>query len=235
MKIGICDDNPIYLNYLTNTTNDYFSSVSNITLTSIAPCELSQQIESQAFSYDLLVMDIEMGAFNGIEFAKAINQFCPSCIIIFISNHLHFATQVYDTKHVYFVFKPEVSQRLPKALQTAYDLYNEHYKTNLLIKYQGTEHVIPQSEITHIEALGRYLIIHCDMTTYQCIETMKQIEQSLCPSFVRSHKSFLVNLDHVRSISRKSCVLSTQETVPVSATFSKSFQERYISFVSNHL
>jgi two-component SAPR family response regulator len=61
-----------------------------------------------------------MGTYNGIDFASKINQIAPSCIIIFISNYLNYATEVYDVAHVYFILKSELNERLPRALEKAF-------------------------------------------------------------------------------------------------------------------
>ena len=72
-------------------------------------------------------MDIELGSgyMSGINLAKKINSANPNTQIIFINQHLKYASSVYETNHVYFVYKQQMAEYLPKALSTACQkLYN---------------------------------------------------------------------------------------------------------------
>ncbi|MDF2543799.1 MAG: Response regulator of the LytR/AlgR family [Herbinix sp.] len=235
MKIGICDDNIIYLNYLKDFVLNISSPKFDASIDALHPDQLFQLIKMQNCSYDIIITDIDMGNFNGIQFAKEINRINPSCIIIFVSSYLNFATEVYDVNHIYFVLKSELEFRLPKALEKAHALYQDNKKNILNFRYQNIDYMLSLPEITHIEALGRYLYIHDMTNTYKCIGSLKLIQAELPNSFIRCHNSFIVNLTHVRSMSRVSCVLSSGITIPVSQTYSKQLQASYITYVSKKL
>lgn len=232
MKIGICDDNQPYLNFLKEMTQSLTTSAVNLSVTTLSPEELAACIEYQSIPYDILISDIDMGTYNGIDFAGKINQIAPSCIILFISNYLNYATDVYDVTHVYFVLKSEVEQKLPRALEKAIALHNERISKSLLIRFQNTEYRIYLSDITYIEALGRYLYIHDTKQSYKCIQSLKSIMSELPGSFARSHNSYLVNMKCIHSINRTSCILSDGISIPISQTYSKAFQAAYVTYVS---
>lgn len=50
---------------------------------------------------------------------QKINSSNPNTQIIFISQHLKYASSVYETNHVYFVYKQQMAEYLPKALSAA--------------------------------------------------------------------------------------------------------------------
>jgi two-component system, LytTR family, response regulator LytT len=235
MKIGVCDDNQLYLNQLVSTLQSYISPSKDIIIEALTPEQLETSISNRCFSYDILISDIDMGNYNGIDFASKINDMSPNCIIIFISNYLNYATEVYDVAHIYFVLKSEAKERLPKALSKALALHNERVAKSILIRYQNTEYRIFLSEITHIEALGRYLYIHDTKGTYKCIQSLKSIMNELSSSFARCHNSYLVNMQYIHSINRSNCVLKNGITIPISQTYSRDFQAAYIAYVSREL
>jgi DNA-binding LytR/AlgR family response regulator len=235
LKIGICDDNDLYLKHLNQVVCNLFFYEKDIEIEALNPNELSLHIATKTCSYDILITDIDMGSFNGIDFAKEINQINPSCIIIFISSYLNYATEVYDVGHIYFVLKAEAETRLPKALEKAYSVYHERKVHYLTFHYQNIEYRIAQNDITHIEALGRYLYIFVGNQSYKCINSLKAVSGLLTNTFIRCHNSFIVNAYYIRSISRTNCVLSTGVTIPISQTYSKEFQSLYTSYVSSRL
>lgn len=235
MRIGICDDNQEYLYCLNQSIQLLTSSTNNITIEMLTPENLAISIDKKSIPYDIILSDIDMGTYNGIDFASKINQIAPSCIIIFISNYLNYATEVYDVAHVYFILKSELNERLPKALEKAFAIHNERISKSILIRFQNTEYRIFLSDITYIEALGRYLYIHDSKQSYKCIQSLKNIMNELTHSFTRCHNSYLVNMKYIHSINRTSCILSDGVSIPISQTYSKSFQAAYVTYVSREL
>ncbi len=235
MRIGICDDNQLYLNKLTQTIKLLINPSDRITVETLSPEALAAYIESGSVPYDILVSDIDMGPYNGIDFAGKINDIAPFCVIIFISNFLNYATQVYDVAHIYFVLKSEAEERLPKALEKAIAIHNDRIGRSILVRFQNTEYRLFQSDITYIEALGRYLFIHDLKQSYKYIQSLKSIMNDLSDSFARCHNSYLVNMKYIHSINRTNCVLSNGISLPISKTYYKAFQSAYVAYVSSEL
>jgi DNA-binding LytR/AlgR family response regulator len=234
VNIGICDDNTIYLKYLSETVNNLFIT-QDYRIQALNPDELVERIQNHICPYEILITDIDMGIYNGIDLAEKINKINPSCIIIFISSYLNYATKVYDVDHIYFVLKNEITERLPKALEKAITIIHERLDNFLTIRYQNVESRICIDYITHLEAMGRYLYIHDTKDSYKTINSLKVISTELPDCFIRCHNSYIVNLKYVRSICRTSCVLTSGETIPISQTYYKSFHDSYIKFISKKL
>ena len=86
-----------------------------------------ERIANKKCPYQIVLMDIELGSgyMSGINLAKKINSANPNTQIIFINQHLKYASSVYETNHVYFVYKQQMTEYLPKALSaTCQKLYN---------------------------------------------------------------------------------------------------------------
>lgn len=234
MRICLCDDDNIFLNYLSKLIASYFANHKNSSIFALRPDELTPYLESKSFPFDILITDIDMGHLSGIEFVKKINRSNPCCIIIFISNYINYATDVYDVKHIYFVLKTQIEDRLPKAINKALTIYNQRVNSMLTVQYQSNEFIIPVKDILYIEALGRYLYIHTIKESIKCIHTLKHIEKQLPVNYVRCHKSYILNLNHIKLVNRTECVVGNH-SVPISQTFSKSFQSAYLQFISSKL
>ena len=235
MNIGICDDDELYLDTLYQMVMKLVSASSDTKVHKLVPNDLYEDIRNHKILYDILITDIDLGGFNGIEMVERINKINPACIIIFISSFINYATRVYDVAHVYFVLKTEADVRFPKALEKALTVYKEHKLSYLTISYHNVNYCIAHADISYIESLGRYLYIHTEKQTYKTIKTLTAILDELSFIFARCHKSFIINLDYVYSITRSNCLLKTEENIPISSTYSKTFLSFYRQYAMNKL
>ncbi|EKC47003.1 Response regulator of the LytR/AlgR family, partial [human gut metagenome] len=56
---------------------------------------------------------------GGIRLAQSMKHYAPFCQIIFLSSYLSYATEVYETEHIYFILKSQLHQRIGPALHQA--------------------------------------------------------------------------------------------------------------------
>ena len=235
MRIGICDDNEIYLKYLHRLTLQLLSDQPQTTCEVLSPSTFQDMVADEFFPYDILITDIDLIEVNSIDLVKEIQYINPGCMVIFISNYLQYALDVYDVTHIYFVLKTDAEKSLPKALNRAISLVREQKNAFLSIQYQHEHHRIKLSEIVYLEALGRYLTIHTEKQDYICIRTLKDIEKELSSSFARCHKSFIVNFHYVHSFQQSNCITTTSITLPISYTYSKSFYAAYREYIVKYM
>lgn len=235
MKIGICDDNKVYLKYLYDFTRQLLSDQADITFYSITPNKFTDFVEMQSFDFDILITDIDLGTANSISLVQALNHINPNCLVIFISNYLEFALEVYDVNHVYFMLKSEVENRLPKAIDRAICMVRERTSSYINIHYQHKLYRIALSDIIYIEALGRYVYIHTVHQKYTCIRPLKEITKELNDSFCRSHNSYIVHFDYVKTFTQSDCTMTDDTMIPISRTYSRSFLHAYKQYIMKHM
>ena len=94
-----------------------------------------------------------------------------------------------------------------------------------LVRKLGKDFLLPAADIEWIQAWGNYVNLHVRGHDYPLRSTMAAIERRLdCSRYVRVHRSYIVNLDFVRSIvplesGDARAVLSTGGEVPVSRRY----------------
>ncbi|MDD3336210.1 MAG: LytTR family transcriptional regulator DNA-binding domain-containing protein [Eubacteriales bacterium] len=93
--------------------------------------------------------------------------------------------------------------------------------------------VIPSSDIVYMESLNRRVVIHLlnrqPMMTKMLRLSFMQVVQPLLvlPKFVMIHQSFLVNLDHVQTVSKNKAIVSGDICVPVSKSRANDFSVKF--------
>ena len=149
--------------------------------------------------------------------------------IIFVSQYLEFASDVYETSHLYFVNKEKLLEYLPKALTAAHEKYalrGEHY---LYFQFSYKEYQVPQNDVLYLEHIARQTCIHTATHVYSANEKLHPATQvyssgeklqdllnRMGSQFCSCHKSFAVNLYQVRTLHHTCITLRNGVSVPVS-------------------
>ncbi len=236
MKIAICDDNTEYLSFLTEQVKTYIAENDpSISVNTFPPDSLMIQLENNRFDYNIILLDIKMGSYDGIYIAKLINDTAPLCNIIFVTNYLDLATEVYDVSHTYFILKSELKKRLPVALNRAVRKVCDDSSKYVIIKNNSRNICLDSKDITYAEVYGKKLTIHLsDGEKYIANQALKKLQEQL-DDFIRIHNSFLVNPSYIRSLTKDLCHLSEGISLPVSRTYSKKAMDAYNRYLASIL
>jgi len=93
------------------------------------------------------------------------------------------------------------------------------------ISGQKNKHFVPLKEITHIKSYGHYLLINVDQNTNPIIEriTFEEILNRLPDSFIRIHRSYIINTAFVTKYNSTNVWLNYTLELPLSRTFKAPF------------
>lgn len=156
---------------------------------------------------DLIFSDIQMPKINGLDLVKSLEN--PP-VIIFITAHRDFALDGFETGATDYLVKPVRFDRFLKAVNKAKDYLNLKQNSTvhqvnsdrIFIKSDGKLTKILLDEILYVEAQGDYLKIVIQNETYTTLATLKSMDEVLTlPKFFRVQRSFIINLEAIRSLS----------------------------------
>lgn len=156
---------------------------------------------------DLIFSDIQMPKINGLDLVKSLEN--PP-VIIFITAHRDFALDGFETGATDYLVKPVRFDRFLKSVNKAKDYINLKQNSTvhqvnsdrIFIKSDGKLTKILLDEILYVEAQGDYLKIVIQNQTYTTLATLKSMDEVLTlPKFFRVQRSFIINLEAIRSLS----------------------------------
>lgn len=171
---------------------------------------------------ELIFSDIEMPKINGLDFLRTIEN--PP-VFIFITAYREFALDGFDTGATDYLVKPVRFDRFLKAVQKAKNQIDlkrnsnssQQYNDKIFIKSEGKTVKILLTEILYIEAQGDYLNVMTTSEIYSTQMTLTSMEESLQnKKFFRVQRSFILNLDFVRSIHGNMVELLNGKSISVS-------------------
>lgn len=116
LQIAVCDDSPRDAGRIQRAVEVQLPQAQILTFSGAEA--LLSRIE-QGWIPVIAVLDIRMEDMDGIRLARELNARCPECRIIFLTDYLEYATDVYDVRHCYFILKPQLARRIGPALSRA--------------------------------------------------------------------------------------------------------------------
>lgn len=163
-------------------------------------------------------LDIDLGSnMNGMKLAQQIRLFDPRGFIIFITAHseLSFMTFQYRVEAMDFVLKDnpaEAKVKIRECLLNAMERYTlQTNKTHKIytIEVSGRKISVDYDDIIFFETSSNIhkIILHAKDRQIEFSGTMKELTGTLGGSFVRCHRSFLVNKNNINEIDAKNRII----------------------------
>ncbi|MGE5371906.1 MAG: LytR/AlgR family response regulator transcription factor [Solirubrobacterales bacterium] len=235
MRIAICDDNAQELLQISLLVDEYLSSgfaEGKIEVLRFgSSMDLIDQIESGKH-FDLYLLDIVMPIINGIELAAKIRNKDQVAKIIFLTSSSEFAVESYSVDAFYYLVKPIQKDRLFSVLEKASNNMHSGLKQYIVVKTQTSLSKVFLHELVVVEVIGRTVYFHLEGgTTLKSTSTISQVEADLLidKRFIKPHRSYIVNLDHIKCLSQDGFTTTSNMFIPVSRNAFKDVKQTYIN------
>ncbi|REC48271.1 LytR/AlgR family response regulator transcription factor [Chryseobacterium pennipullorum] len=220
IKCIIVDDEPLAISLLERyVENIPFLELVFSTENPVLALEYIRDHES-----DLFFLDIQMPELTGINFMK-INGDQQKYILT--TAYSEYALQGYEHNIIDYLLKPISFERFQKSALKAKEWFAipEEKNAHFFIKSSGQRHRINFSEILYIESIKDYVNIRTEHDEFIVLDTLKSMENQLSERFARVHKSFIVNLDKIKSIGAKKVILPEFE-IPIGESYRSGLLDR---------
>ncbi len=191
--------------------------------------ELIKAVKNGGYTPDLAVLDIHMPGNSGIEVAKMLNLLIPECSIIFLTSFLGYATEVYETRHNYFILKSELEERIDAALTKV--LADRTQELRIRFREGRTVQTVTASEVLYLERiLKKTAIVLCSGKKHFTAAKAEELLNDVPPGrFVRCHQSFWVNVEKITGMKTESFSLVNGEEIPISRSRKKEAKEAFFA------
>lgn len=195
---------------------------------------------------NLIFMDIQMPDLSGMELARILDgkKNSGTTRVIFCTAYHQFALEGYKVEALDYLLKPYSYEDFLTAATKAYQYFGKmgtliqaSSATSsstpsdyifLKVEYQLVKVIL--KDISHIEAYKDYVKVHLKSKNHPLLSltSMKNMEELLPKDrFMRVHRSFIVSLDHIESISKNVIHIGTQQIA-----VGDLYKEQFTEFVS---
>lgn len=183
---------------------------------------------------DMVFLDIEMPEMSGIDLLKSLDH--PP-VTVFTTAFRDYALEGFELGVIDFLLKPFSFERFRLATERVKEFLSlrsdeaaldekETHPEFIFVKSGVNRIRLALSEVTHIQGLKDYAIIHTPERKVVVKGSVKSVHL-LFPGekFIRTHKSFIVARDKVRRIERNKIIIGQNE-IPIGRNYRAEVEEK---------
>lgn len=233
MKIAVCDDEKRFVDN-TCALLERWAKERNICLSLYRFSDGDALLRAHRSEVmDLIFLDVLMPLLNGIDTAKELRTEDPAVPIIFLSSAREYAVDSYEVNAFQYLVKPLDEKRLWAVL----DNFSKTFYTQremIILHTQIGFCRIAVEDVDYLEAQNKHVVAYLSNgTSILLSENFSGCEQlfTLEKGFCKSHRSYLVNLSHVKEFTKTEIFMNTGAAVPISRNCYQVFKETYFSYM----
>ena len=209
----------------------YVADIGNLNLTGCFTNAITALDFMEQNEVELIFLDIHLPKISGMDFLKTLKN---SPAVILTTAFPDYAVQSYEFDVVDYLVKPFSFERFVKAVTKARQYAGQGNDaqtdsgTDFFIK-SGYEYIkIDSREILYIQSDMDYTEINLTDKKHLTQETLNSWEQKLGPSFIRVHRSYLVNSAKIQKVVGNQVYLSVEQSIPIGRAYKEDFFARFM-------
>ena len=216
-RVAIVDDSGTDTAYISSLVSDWAKSRdTSITVSTFSSAETFLFDNAGNCTFDILMLDIEMGGMNGVELARKLRADGGDMQLVFITGYPDFIADGYEVSALHYLMKPVNTEKLYSVLDRALSNLSKQDQQAILLLLDGESVRIRLNEIHYLEAGDHCVRVVTAQETYVPKVSLYEMESKLSGDFVRLHRGCIVNLRYVKKITRTDVTLDSGITLPVS-------------------
>lgn len=214
IKILICDDDYVFADKLNAQLRGALQKLKQ--QAQIYTFNCAEEIpKNNLDSCDIAFLDIDFKnkKYNGIDIARKLRSINNNAIIIFVTNFTEYAPEGYEVQAFRYLLKRDLDKKLePYLVQTLGHVKSHRHMFQMNISGESVSVAI--EDIIYIESQLHTVNVYVlkpnkkDIAAYSFYSTISSLEERLnSEGFLRIHKSYLVNMRHIRKYQCKEAEL----------------------------
>ncbi|WP_018210906.1 LytR/AlgR family response regulator transcription factor [Desulfitobacterium hafniense] len=165
----------------------------------------------------VIIMDVDLPGKDGVEASREILNISPDVFLVYATGHPEYMAEAFEMYAFDYLVKPYRMERLTQTITRIQKLIESRenniqqsrekainpvvIKNKVAVKIEGKLTLIDTTKIIYINRDKRKTVIHTIDGKVMTNESLEALEKKLeAPNFMRTHRSYLVNLDRVIEI-----------------------------------
>jgi len=209
---------------------------------------------------DLVFLDVQMPKLDGFEVLELVAGEPGAPAVIFCTAYDEYALRAFEVHAVDYLLKPFGRDRLAEAVGRARERLalaaarahegpppaspggavlaatargQGRFAERIVVRDGAQVHVIPADQVDYVEAQDDYVAVHTSGRSHLKHQTLAELAEALDPaSFVRIHRSYLVNVDRIARVEllakdQRVVILRDGRQLPVSRSGHERLREQW--------
>ena len=232
IHIAICDDEKQMSDHIRLLVSDFFRKKNReISLRTFLSGEELLNYDGQI---DILFLDIQMKDIDGMETARRLRADKFQGFLIFITVLKEMVFQSFEVQAYDYLVKPVEEKQFERTMERLLASMQSVGEDSLLVQKGYEGRIIRKDEIVFCEIIDRKIYLNLvsgEVLDYY--ERIENLETKLGGHFFRCHRSYLINLKHLKGYKNGTAYMDNGKEVPVSRLRSKEFSNVVLQYMKN--
>ena len=232
IHIAICDDEKHMSDHIRAMASEFFRKKNReIQLRTFLSGEELLNYDGQI---DILFLDIQMNGMDGLETARKLRAGKFRGVLIFITVLKEMVFQSFEVQAYDYLVKPVDEKQFGKTMERLYASMQNASEDSLLVQKGYEGRIIREEEIVFCEIIDRKIYLNLasgEVVDYY--ERIENLETKLGSHFFRCHRSYLINLKHLKGYKNGTACMDNGKEVPVSRLRSREFSGVVLQYMKN--
>lgn len=229
LQVIACDDDPDFLRKLQAEALRIFARLNADV--SFHVCTRMEDIPPQRLAEcDVAFLDIDLNSseVNGIDVARRLRSVNGRALILFITNFIEYAPEGFEVQAFRYILKRDMETVLQRYIMQALAQLSDGRET-LRLQCRGAYVDLPFDSVLYLEVMQHSVSVVTADETYTVNASLSSFEQQLeRHGFLRVHKSYLVNMKHIRRFTCRELLLDSGASLRVSEKNYMEQKQKYL-------
>jgi len=233
LSIAVCDDEKCMSEKIEKLAKDFFRK-KNTDIT-VVQYSSGKELLDSGKGMDILFLDIGMQGMDGIETARRLRAHGYKGFLVFITVLKEMVFRSFEVQPFDYLVKPVQEEDFDKTLERLFISMQDRIesgKGQLLVRKGYESSIISFQDIICCEIIDRkvYLYLYSgEVIDYY--DRMENLEKKLDRRFFRCHRSYLINLNHLKSYRNNTAYMADGKEIPVSRLRSREFSNVILQYM----
>lgn len=230
LKIAICDDEPKILDELALKIESVFSSEEKTYIYKTNnPFDLLEHLNEN--QVDVLFLDIDMPKISGMDIAEKLINDNSDTLLVFVTSHDALVYKSFRYHPFSFIRKSHFDEEITSVAKSIIEEFNKSSEFFSFKTVDGMYRIVI-SDILYFESDSNYLNLHTHKEDYRFRGTLSSLERELSSKgFIRTHKGFLVNQQHIYAVKGDDIILCNNKLLPIGRTNKESVKHAIMRYM----
>ena len=232
IHIAICDDEKRMSDHIRAMASDFFRKKNREIY--FRTFSSGEELLSYDGQIDILFLDIQMKGMDGMETARKLRASKFRGFLLFITVLKEMVFQSFEVQAYDYLVKPVDEKQFGKTMERLFASMQNASEDSLLVQKGYEGRIIREEEIIFCEIIDRKIYLNLasgEVVDYY--ERIENLETKLGSHFFRCHRSYLINLKHLKGYKNGTAYLDNGKEVPVSRLRSREFSGVVLQYMKN--
>ena len=235
INIAVCDDEKCMSEKIKKMAEAFFRKKN--TDISVVEYSSGEELLKSNEGIDILFLDIGMRGMDGIETARRLRAHGYNGFLVFITVLKEMVFRSFEVQPFDYLVKPVQEEHFEKTMERLFRSMQEMRtteKANLLVRKGYESNIISFQDIICCEIIDRKVYLYlASGEVIDYYDRIDNLEKKLDGRFFRCHRSYLINLNHLKSYRNNTAYMADGKEIPVSRLRSREFSNVILQYMKD--